>query len=56
MTPLDKKRMDKLRSCLRWALDQAENWRGSMTGNPDPRPLEEFDKRVRKCKEALHDR
>lgn len=53
---LRRKRMDKLRSCLRWALGEAKSWRGSMTGNSDPRYLEEFDKRVRKCEDALKDR
>lgn len=38
---------------LKWAVEQAESWRGSMTGNPDPEPLEAFDKQVADAKGAL---
>lgn len=38
---------------LAWAIDNAEDWRGSMTGNPDPEPLREFDAAIAKAKAAL---
>lgn len=39
---------------LLWrAVSEAEAWRGSMTGNPDPGPLEEFDAFIAKAKQAL---
>ncbi len=38
---------------LRRAVDEAEVWRGSMTGNPDPEPLEEFDAFIAEAREAL---
>lgn len=42
----------ELRALAR-AVSEAETWRGSMTGNPDPGPLEEFDAFVAKAKQAL---
>lgn len=38
---------------LKWAVDNAEDWRGSMTGNPDPGPLREFDENIKIAKGAL---
>lgn len=38
---------------LSWAVQQAEFWRGSMTGNPDTAPLAAFDKQIKKAKEAI---
>lgn len=38
---------------LAFAVREAEGWRGSMTGNPDPEPLREFDARIKEMKEAL---
>jgi len=40
---------------LAWAVREAEGWRGSMTGNPDPVPLAEFDAKVASAKEALRE-
>ena len=53
--PVDvpKALMQRHRKALRRAVSEAEGWRGSMTGNPDPAPLEEFDAFVREAKEAL---
>ncbi len=38
---------------LRWAIGQAEMWRGSLVGNPDTTALVQFDKHIRTCKHAL---
>lgn len=38
---------------LGWAVAQAEDWRGSLVGNPDPGPLEEFDRFIAQAKEAM---
>lgn len=38
---------------LNWAIDEAETWRGSMIGNPDPVPLRQFDAKIRKARKAL---
>lgn len=51
-----KSRIDKLRSCLRWALGQAEQMRGAFLPEYQAQEIAEFDKRVQKCKDALKDR
>lgn len=56
MTTIEKKRMDKLRSCLRWALEWAQQMRGSYLPEYQEQEMAEFDKRVRKCKDALKNR
>lgn len=38
---------------LTWAVSQAASWRGTMTGNPDPQPLAEFDAYITLCRGAL---
>lgn len=38
---------------LKWTVDMAEDWRGSMVGNPDPEPLEIFDAQIAEAKAAL---
>ena len=38
---------------LKWANENAEDWRGSLVGNPDPEPLEYFDLMVCAAKKAL---
>lgn len=40
---------------LRRAVDEASGWRGSMTGNPDPAPLEEFDAFIAEAREAIRE-
>lgn len=40
---------------LAWAVDEAEGWRGSLTGNPDPVPLAEFDAKIAQAKAALRE-
>lgn len=40
-------------ACLRRAIEQAELWRGSMVGNPDPEPIEEFDQFIVDARKAL---
>lgn len=35
------------------ALDEAEGWRGTLIGNPDPEPLKEFDANIRRMRDAL---
>jgi hypothetical protein len=35
------------------AVWEAEAWRGQLVGNPDPRPLEEFDRFIATAREAL---
>ena len=32
------------------AIREAEGWRGTMVGNPDPEPLAEFDETIRQMK------
>jgi hypothetical protein len=38
---------------LRWAVGQAEMWRGSLVGNPDVTELRNFDEAIKSCKETL---
>ena len=40
-------------NALKRAIEEAEGWRGSMTGNPDPEQLEEFDEFIDTAKAAL---
>jgi hypothetical protein len=35
------------------AVEEARTWRGTMTGNPDPRPLAEFDARIERMRAAI---
>lgn len=35
------------------AVSEANDWRGSLVGNPDPGPLDEFDARITKMKAAI---
>ncbi|WP_281686406.1 hypothetical protein [Pseudomonas citronellolis] len=35
------------------AVEEAEAWRGSMVGNPNPGPLEAFDKFIKEAKQAM---
>lgn len=43
----------KYLSALKRAIEEAEGWRGSMIGNPDPEPLEEFDEFIATARKAL---
>jgi hypothetical protein len=38
---------------LNLAVREAEGWRGTMVGNPDPEPLAECDETIRQMKAAL---
>lgn len=38
---------------LAWCVRDAASWRGALTGNPDPRPLALFDRRIERSREAL---
>jgi len=38
---------------LRWAVTMAQDWRGSIVGNPDTTQLDAFDKQIKRCREAL---
>ena len=38
---------------LKEAIDSAEGWRGTLIGNPDPEPLEAFDKEILAMRVAL---
>lgn len=38
---------------LKWAIAKAEEWRGSFTGNPDERPLKDFELKLAGAKEVL---
>lgn len=49
---MERLTQSELRALSR-AVSEAEAWRGSMTGNPDPGPLEEFDAFIAKAKQAL---
>lgn len=40
-------------NALKRAIDEAEGWRGSLIGNPDPEQLEEFDEFIDTAKAAL---
>lgn len=40
-------------SALNRAIDEAEGWRGSMIGNPDPEQLDEFDEFIATARKAL---
>lgn len=35
------------------AITNWQNWRGSLTGHPDPKVLEEFDCQIKEADEAL---
>lgn len=48
-TPVSQRHL----SALKRAIDEAEGWRGSMIGNPDPEPLEEFDGFIATARKAL---
>jgi hypothetical protein len=43
-------RQEKL---LDLAIQEAEGWEGSLVGNPDPEPLEQFQKTIAEMKAAL---
>lgn len=49
---MERLTQSELRALAR-AVSEAEAWRGSMVGNLDPGPLEEFDAFVAKAKQAL---
>lgn len=38
---------------LERAIREAASWRGSLTGDPDPEPLREFDQFISHAQEAL---
>lgn len=38
---------------LKRAVDMAEQWRGELIGNPDPKPLIDFDQRIQKMRDVL---
>ena len=38
---------------LAFAVEMAADWRGSYVGNPDPGPLELFDKQIKEMRAAL---
>jgi hypothetical protein len=38
---------------LKWAVHRAEEWRGAEIGNPDPKPLRDFDANIKEAKLAL---
>lgn len=50
---MKNKLTERHRRALRWAVGMAEQWRGSLTGDPDPNPLFVFDKEVALANEAL---
>lgn len=35
------------------AVEQAEEWRGALVGNPNPGPLQEYDAFIAQCKATL---
>ncbi len=41
---------------LKWAVNEAETWRGSMTGDTYTGRLEEFDRKIKACRSVLLDR
>jgi len=45
----------KQRRALRWAVDRAAEWRGSLVGDPNPQPLAEFDAHVAEARAALRE-
>jgi hypothetical protein len=38
---------------LKSAIDSADTWRGTLTGNPDPGPLEEHDNNIAEMRAVL---
>jgi hypothetical protein len=38
---------------LRWAIEKAEAWKGSLTGHPDPKVLDKFEANIKLAKEGL---
>ena len=38
---------------LKWCVNEAETWRGTMVGNPDPAPLAAFDARIATARAAI---
>jgi hypothetical protein len=44
---------DRELSALSWAVSRAAEWRGAEIGNPDPAPLDRFDRRVSEARMAL---
>lgn len=45
--------LKEVKRCLGWAYLHAKDWRGSLTGNPNPQPLESFDYGLYRCRKAL---
>lgn len=50
---MDKTLTRAQKSALVRAVSEAEGWRGSFVGDPDPYMLKEFDRFISKAKEAL---
>lgn len=48
MTPLTQKQL----RVLKYAINDAEAWRGQLVGCPDPEPLQKFDARVAEMRAA----
>lgn len=40
-------------NCIAWAIRNAEVWRGSLVGNPNPKRLEQFDKDIKHAKQGM---
>lgn len=53
MTTDATKMPPNLRNALAWAVRRAEEWRGSLVGNPDPAPLAAFDAQTKRARNAL---
>jgi len=53
MRIVDSKEEEEIISVLRWFIKYTTDWRGSLIGNPNPKPLKDFDKKLRKAKRLL---
>jgi hypothetical protein len=45
--------LKKERTALKWAVENAAEWRGYYMGNFDPEPLRAFDARLRVARRAI---
>jgi hypothetical protein len=54
MTKKSKQKLTPVHiKALQMAVHEAEAWRGTLIGNPDPTPLQQFDAYIAIAKQAL---
>ena len=51
MTKLNKRDLKYIKDSFDFLIEQAENWRGSLLGNPNPLPLHDYDMQLAYARE-----